>query len=193
MALPQTVFWRERKAGRLPIFPRTLNSESAAVSLVSGNVFPGIFIDEGKVYGHHNGMGRPHRTQAGGLVYHVLNRANRRAPIFNESGDYGAFFRALADAQAEHPMRLLAYCVLPNHWHLVLWPEQDRSLSPFVGWLTLTHTQRWHAYRGSAGLGHLYQGRFKSFAVEADDHLLALCRYVAEKSAGRNRFSLDFY
>src|SRR5260370_171240 len=92
MALPQTVFWRERKAGRLPIFPRTLNSESAAVPFVSGTVFPGIFIDEGKVYGHHNGMGRPHRTQAGGLVYHVLNRANRRAPIFNESGDYGETF-----------------------------------------------------------------------------------------------------
>ena len=61
-------------------------------SQVSGTVFPGIFIDEGKVYGHHNGMGRPHRTQAGGLVYHVLNRANRRAPIFNESGDYGETF-----------------------------------------------------------------------------------------------------
>jgi putative transposase len=124
------------------------------------------------------GMGRPRRTQVGGLVYHVLNRANRRSQIFAESGDYAAFLRVLADAQAEHPMRVLAYCVLPNHWHLVLWPECDGSLSRFVGWLTLTHTQRWHAYRGSAGSGHLYQGRFKSFAVESDEHLLTVCRYV---------------
>jgi len=106
-------------------------------------------------------MGRPHRIQAGGFVYHVLNRANSRNQMFADDGDYAAFLRALADAQAEHPMRLLAYCVMPNHWHLVLWPEHDGTLSPFVGWLTLTHTQRWHAYRRTAGNGHLYQGRFK--------------------------------
>jgi putative transposase len=129
-------------------------------------------------------MGRSLRTQAGGLVYHALNRANRRAPLFTDAGDYAAFLRALADAQAEHPLRLLAYCIMPNHWHLVLWPERDRSLSPFVGWLTLTHTQRWHALRGTAGSGHLYQGRFKSFPVEADEHVLTLCRYV-ERNALR--------
>jgi len=129
-------------------------------------------------------MGRPHRTQAGGFVYHVLNRANQRAHIFDNAGDYAAFFRALVDAQNQHPMRLVAYCVLPNHWHLVLWPEHDRSLSAFVGWLTLTHTQRWHAFGRSAGSGHLYQGRFQSFAVEADEHFLAVCRYV-ERNALR--------
>src|SRR5262249_15619736 len=146
--------------------------------------FPGFFLTVQRYAVSITAMGRPQRTQAGGLVYHVLNRANRRAQMFNHDGDYAAFLRTLADAQAEHPMRLLAYCVMPNHWHLVLWPEQDRRLSPFVGWLTLTHTQRWHAYRRSAGSGHLYQGRFKSFAVEADDHLLALCRYV-ERNALR--------
>src|SRR2546423_15295545 len=73
---------------------------------------------------------------------------------------------------------------MPNHWHLVLKPERDRELSRFVGRLTLTHTQRWHAYRGTAGSGHLYQGRFKAFPVEADDHFLTLCRYV-ERNAFR--------
>jgi putative transposase len=121
-------------------------------------------------------MGRPRRTQVGGLVYHVLNRSNGRCQIFANAGDYAAFLRALADAQAEHSMRLLSYCVLPNHWHLLLWPEQDRSLSPVVGWLTLTHTQRRHAYRSSAGSGHLYQSRFKSFAVETDEHLMSVGR-----------------
>jgi putative transposase len=129
-------------------------------------------------------MGRPLRTTIGGLVYHVLNRANRRAALFAGADEYAAFLRTLAEAQQEHPMRLLAYCVMPNHWHLVVWPERDRELSRFVGWLTLTHTQRRHAARGTVGSGHVYQGRFKSFPVEADDHLLVVCRYV-ERNAVR--------
>ncbi len=75
-------------------------------------------------------------------------------------------------------MRLLAYCAMPNHWHLVVWPRADGELSEFMRWLTVTHTQRWHAHRHTAGTGPLYQGRFKSFPVEADAHLLTVCRYV---------------
>jgi putative transposase len=75
-------------------------------------------------------------------------------------------------------VRVLASCLIPNYWHLVAWPEQDRELSRLVGWVTLTHRQRWHAQRGTAGSGHLYQGRFKSFPVAADEHLLVVCRYV---------------
>jgi putative transposase len=130
-------------------------------------------------------MGRALRTQAGGLVYHVLNRANRRAELFDNAGDYEAFLRVLADAQAEHPMRILFYCLMPNHWHLVLSPEHDRTLSQFVGWLTLTHTQRRHAYRHSAGSAHVYQGRFKSFVVETDAHLLTVGRYVERNAYAR--------
>ena len=54
--------------------------------------------------------------------------------------------------------------------HLVVWPREDGELSRFAGWLTLTHTQRWHAYRQSAGSGHLFQGRFKSFPIQEDEH-----------------------
>jgi putative transposase len=129
-------------------------------------------------------MGRALRITAGGLVYHALNRASRRAALFEGPGDYAAFARLLVEAQAERPVRLLAYCLMPNHWHLVLWPQHNRDLSRFVSWVTLTHTQRWHARRGTAGSGHLYQGRFKSFPVEADEHLLVVCRYV-ERNALR--------
>ena len=146
----------------------------------------GFLIDSGYRSPHNTGMGRPLRTQAGGLVYHVLNRANRRAEIFGNSGDYEAFLRALADAQAEHPMPVLFYCLMPNHWHLVLWPEHDGTLARFVGWLTLTHTQRRHAYQHGAGSGHLYQGRYKSFVIEADDHLLTVGRST-ERNAQRAR------
>lgn len=123
-------------------------------------------------------MGRPHRAAVGGYVYHVLNRANARLPIFQSDGDYEAFEQVLAQAVERTQTRLLAYCVMPNHWHLVVWPREDGELSQLVGWLTLTHTQRWHAQRRSAGSGHLYQGRFKSFPIAADEHFLAVARYV---------------
>src|SRR5579863_7457964 len=73
---------------------------------------------------------------------------------------------------------------MPNHWHLVVWPKDDGELSEFVGWLTLTHTQRWHAFRQSIGTGHVYQGRFKSFPIQEDDHLFSVARYV-ERNAQR--------
>ena len=101
-------------------------------------------------------------------IYHVLNRANARMTIFEDDEDYEAFERALEEAVERTRTRLLAYCVMPDHWHLIVWPRQDGELSRFVGWLTLTHTQRWHADSGrSQGSGHVYQGHFKSFPVRA--------------------------
>ena len=82
--------------------------------------------------------------------------------------------------------RLLAYCVLRTHWHLVVWPREDGELSRFTGWLTLTHTQRWHAPRHSTGTGHVYQGRFKSFPVQEDEHFYAVCRYVERNALRAN-------
>ncbi len=129
-------------------------------------------------------MGRPLRAALGGYVYHVLNRANARMPIFDREEDYEAFERVLVEAVERTETRLLAYCVMPNHWHLVVWPRKEGELSRFVGWLTLTHTQRWHAHRRSTGTGHVYQGRFKSFPVEADEHFYTVARYV-ERNAAR--------
>ena len=112
------------------------------------------------------------------MVFHVLNRGNARARIFHKDADYLAFERILGEAKERYDMRVLTYCLMPNHWHLVLWPRHEGDLSRFMGWLTLTHTQRWHAQRGTGGTGHVYQGRFKSFPVQADDHFLTVCRYV---------------
>ena len=129
-------------------------------------------------------MGRPLRVAPGELIYHVLNRANGRQRLFDDDGDYRAFERVMTQACSRVSMRLLAYCVMPNHWHLVVWPRQDGDLSRFMNWLTLTHTQRWHTHRQTVGTGHLYQGRFKSFVVQTDEHLLTVCRYV-ERNALR--------
>src|SRR2546428_13939206 len=129
-------------------------------------------------------MPRRKRVATGGLVFHVLNRAVARDKIFWKPRYYEAFQAVLQEVHDWVPMRLLAYCVMPNHWHLVLWPRGEGDLSRFMSWLTLTHSQRWHAFHQSVGTGHLYQGRFKSFVVQADDHLLTVCRYV-ERNALR--------
>jgi putative transposase len=123
-------------------------------------------------------MGRSPRAAEGGQVYHALNRSNGRMTIFEDEGDYAAFERVLSEAVKRYDMRLLSYCIMPNHFHLVVWPCGDGDLSRFMRWLTLTHTQRWHAQRGTAGSGHVYQGRFKSFPVQDDGHLVTVCRYV---------------
>jgi putative transposase len=131
-------------------------------------------------------MPRRHRTATGGYVYHVLNRGVARATLFHKEGDYAAFERVLRQAKEEVPTRLLAYCLMPNHFHLVLWPTQDGELSDFLHWLMLTHTMRWHAHYHSGGSGPLYQGRFKSFPVQEDDHLLTVCRYVERNALRAN-------
>ncbi len=96
-------------------------------------------------------------------MYHVLNRANGRLRIFRKETDFEAFEKILADGTALFSMRLCGYCIMGNHWHLLLWPREDGDLSRFMRWVTLTHTQRYHTSHATVGIGHLYQGRYKSF------------------------------
>ena len=123
-------------------------------------------------------MGRALRVDVGDHVYHILNRANARGKLFARKGDYALFESVLAEAKERVGMRIMTYCVMPNHWHLVLYPRADGDLTEFMTWLTLTHTQRWHAYHETAGSGHLYQGRYRSFLCEDDAHFLTVVRYV---------------
>ena len=123
-------------------------------------------------------MPRAARVAPGGCVYHVLNRAVARLPLFRKEADYAAFERLLLEAQERHPTRILAWCLMRNHWHFVIWPRKDGELTAFLRWLAHTHAMRWHVAHGTVGCGHLYQGRFKSFPVQTDDHFLTVCRYV---------------
>jgi putative transposase len=131
-------------------------------------------------------MPRTNRVDIGGYCYHVINRANARLPIFFEEKDYILFENILEEAQKKYDMRILSYCLMPNHFHLVLHPEENGDLGKFMQWLTLTHTQRWHQQKNTKGTGHLYQGRYKSFIIEEDNHLLSVIRYV-ERNALRAR------
>ena len=100
----------------------------------------------------------------------------RAGHSFEDDGDYAAFARMLGQACERVSMRLLAYCVMPNHCHLVVWPRRDSDLSRFMSWLTLTHTQRWHQHRHTVGEGHVYPGRFTAFPVAMHAYLLTDCR-----------------
>ena len=123
-------------------------------------------------------MPRSRRHAPGGYIYHALNRAVARLPLFKKERDYLAFLQVVDEALALHPIRILSYCVMPNHWHFVLWPRHDGEMTDFLRWLTHTHTMRWHARHHTVGTGHLYQGRFKAFPVQSDEHLFTLLRYV---------------
>ncbi len=123
-------------------------------------------------------MPRPKRADEAGGIYHALNRGNAREKIFRKPADYEAFERILEEGSQRYPCRILSYQLLPNHWHFVLQPTADGGMSDFLRWVTLTHTMRFHAHYQSAGEGHVYQGRFKSFPIQDDDHFFVVCRYV---------------
>jgi putative transposase len=131
-------------------------------------------------------MARIIRTDVGNQVYHVLNRANARSTIFESDAEYQLFETTLNEAVEKFSMRLLAYCLMPNHWHLVLCPREDGDLSAFMGWLTNAHTRRWHVATKTVGHGHLYQGRYKSFLCQTDSHFLTLVRYVERNAKKAN-------
>jgi putative transposase len=120
------------------------------------------------------------------LVYHVLNRANAGLNIFRSKVEYAAFVEALAEAHARVPVRLLGFCLMEDHWHLLVWPRKNGDLSEFMRWLTVTHTRRWHSHRHAAGTGHLYQGRYRSFPVEPGASLRTVLKYI-ESNARRQK------
>lgn len=129
-------------------------------------------------------MPRTARVAPGGVIFHVLNRGNERRTIFESEGDYLAFLRVMCQTAEEVPLRILAWCLMPNHWHLLLWPKEDGELGRFMQRLTTTHVRRWRLHRHSVGHGHLYQGTYKSFPVQGDKHFYTVCRYV-ERNALR--------
>jgi putative transposase len=110
------------------------------------------------------------------MIFHVITRRVARQTIFPKDQDYAAFERVLHEAHQNVPVRILAFCLMPNHWHFVLWPTTDDQVAEFTKWMTHTHTQRYHAHYHTSGAGHLYQGRYKGFRVQPDRHALLVRR-----------------
>src|SRR5262245_4461404 len=120
-------------------------------------------------------MPRTARASAGNFVYHVLNRGNARAEVFHKDEDYAAFVKLMEEACDRLSLRVIGYCLMPNHFHLVLWPHGDGDLSYWMQWLMTSHVRRYHRHYGSNG--HIWQGRFKAFPIQQDEHLTTVLRY----------------
>lgn len=129
-------------------------------------------------------MARRRRGSHGEAYFHVINRSVRKAPLFRRPNDYRAFLEVLRQGLERHPARLISYCVMANHWHLVMGPVDPSRVSKLMHWVTVTHAVRWHHHRNTVGQGPVYQSRFKSFHIEAAAQLMRACRYV-ERNALR--------
>jgi putative transposase len=121
-------------------------------------------------------MPRIPRGQVAGYAYHVLNRGNGGMTVFHKDGDYSVFLDLLAKARTKFSVRVLAVCLMPNHFHLVVQPAVDGAVSAFMQWWMTSHVRRYHEHYRSHG--HLWEGRFKSFPIQQDDHLLIVIRYI---------------
>lgn len=127
-------------------------------------------------------MARPHRCFSADCVYHVLNRGVRRHQLFLEDDDYIYFQHLMARAQRRVPLRILAYSLMPNHWHLVVWPEAPAAVPAYLHWLTCRHACYFNRVHGLSG--HVYEGRYRSGLVRDERQLLTVMRYV-ERNAVR--------
>ena len=112
------------------------------------------------------------------VVFHAFNRAVRGTVLFDSAKDYFAFERIVSEAARRFGLRIICYCLMPNHWHFILWPHEDFQLSKFMHWMELTHAMRWTVSHNVAGTGAVYQGRFKAIPVQTNDYLITACRYV---------------
>ena len=121
-------------------------------------------------------MPRPPRDATGGRIYHIINRGVHRQVLFENDEEYLLFQQLIGRAQQRIAMRILAYCLMRNHWHFAVWPERTGAISAFAQWLTCTHAC--HFNRSRNLVGHAYQGRFTSVVVRDERQLLTLLRYI---------------
>ena len=121
-------------------------------------------------------MPRRPRIAPGGWCFHIINRGVNNAKVFHKRSDYAAFVALLDDACQRVPMRVISYCLMPNHYHMALWPHSDGDLGRWMAWLMTTHATRYNRHYKRSG--HVWQGRYKSFPIQQDNHLVQVCRYI---------------
>ena len=121
-------------------------------------------------------MPRTARNVVDGFFYHVLNRGNRKQKVFHKDLDYRAFIELMEKAKEKVPMRIYAYCLMPNHYHFLLSPQKAEYLSQWMHWLKTVHASRYHHHYETCG--HIWQSRFKNIPVQDDEHLISILRYV---------------
>jgi len=121
-------------------------------------------------------MPRTARASVADICYHVINRGNARSAVFHKQANYFRFTEMMREACERLPLRVVCWCLMPNHFHLVLWPHRNGDLSRWMQWLMTCHVRRYHRHYNSSG--HVWQGRFKAFPIQQDAHYLTVLRYV---------------
>lgn len=123
-------------------------------------------------------MTRKPRSFVQGGWYHIINRSNGRFKIFETPQCYNNFCKIVGIGQRKFDVEIGAYCIMPNHWHFLAKSTAQNQLSKFIGWISNTHTRRFHVANKTVGQGPLYQGRFKAVCVDSEDQLITVCRYI---------------
>ena len=135
-------------------------------------------------------MPRISRGLADGEIYHIINRGNRRAEVFHEREDYEKFITLLQEAKKISNVKIYAFALMPNHFHLIVEPNKAEDLSKFMQWLLTSYVRFYNKmYKTS---GHLWQGRYKSFIVQKDNYLLTLLNYVEQNPERANLKEWEF-
>jgi len=131
-------------------------------------------------------MCRNSRNLPAGCVVHCVNRGNDKRLLFERAVEYENFLHLVAWAKARCPVRMVAYCIMGNHWHFVIWVESEWDVSAFLHLLTTTHASRWRKRTATVGCGHVYQGRFKSSQVFTERYYYNLLKYVEQNPLRAN-------
>jgi putative transposase len=139
-------------------------------------------------------MPRHRRISPDGVVQHIVNRGDHRETLFHKPGDFRAFLAAIVETAQRIPMRILAYCIMRNHFHLLLWPELGEALPEFMQLLMNTHIQRYLRHYPPISPGHIYQGRYTNALVQDGPSVLAVAKYVEANAltAGAVRRAQDY-
>lgn len=127
-------------------------------------------------------MSRHSRDLPPGSVVHIFNRGNDKRLLFEKVPEFEEFLRLVAWAKAICPVRIVAYCVMGNHWHFVFWVEIEWDVSAFLHRLTTTHAKRWRHKTNTIGLGHVYQDRFKASPIFSERYYFNCLRYVEQNA-----------
>lgn len=128
-------------------------------------------------------MPRAARYSPPDSVHHVINRGNDRRCLFASPGDFAEFLDLIAWAKGQCPIRVVSYCLMPNHWHMVLWPEQPKAVTAFLHRLSTTHSIRWRKSTDTVGQGHVYQHRYHAFLIESETYYFRALKYVEANPA----------
>ena len=132
----------------------------------------------GTAFASPSRMPRHPRCSPDGYVQHVINRGDHRETLFHKRSDFAAFIALMAETARRIPMRVLAYCIMKNHFHLLLWPHRGIELPEYMQVLMNLHIQRYLKHYPPASPGHIYQGRYRNVIVQNGHHVLTVARYI---------------